>query len=213
LPFSSCVALFCATNVACVHLRAADHHAVVALLDDVHEDVLHVVHGLGAVDRRVDEHVVEEQRALRVLAVPVLGAAGERPVPLGIGTQAGHEGRLVVGRATHEAVGHARPDRERLARVDEVLRRVRRREEPVRPDAAPIGDQHVVGGIVQCVVEARDGAGGIAERRVLGDVGDLLAADPDLPAVPQALQVLIAGERLVECRCRHLTPLFRLTER
>ncbi len=58
--------------------------------------------------------------------------------------------------------------------------------------------QHVLGsGVVQRVIELRDGAGGVAERRMGGDIGNALAIDVDLATVAQAFEVFLAGERPV----------------
>ena len=48
---------------------------------------------------------------------------------------------------------------------------------------------------MQRVVELGDGAARVAERRMGGHVVDALAVDVDLAAVPQAFQILGAGER------------------
>ena len=49
--------------------------------------------------------------------------------------------------------------------------------------------------VVQRVVEPRDRARGVAERRMRGDVLDPLAVDLDLAAVAQAFEIFRAGER------------------
>nr|VUD35226.1 Uncharacterised protein [Raoultella sp. NCTC 9187] len=46
---------------------------------------------------------------------------------------------------------------------------------------------------VQRIVQLADGGGGVAERRVRGDVFDALAVDINFAAVLQALQVLFPG--------------------
>ena len=50
-------------------------------------------------------------------------------------------------------------------------------------------------GIVQRIVEPRDRARRVAERRMRGDVVDALAVDIDLASVAQAFEVFRAGER------------------
>ena len=65
------------------HLGTVDDHPVVAFLDDVHEHVFDLMRRLAAVDRRVDQHMIEEQRLLRELAIPVPRAVAEGCVPLG----------------------------------------------------------------------------------------------------------------------------------
>ena len=48
---------------------------------------------------------------------------------------------------------------------------------------------------MQRVIEPRDRADRIAERRVRGDVSDALAVEIDLAAVAKAFHILRAGER------------------
>ena len=89
--------------------------------------------------------------------------------------------------------------RDGVALADQVLARMRDAEELVGEGArAGVGraGQHVLLlWIVQRVVEPRDGARGVAERRMRGDVLDPLAVDIDLAAVAQAVEILLAGER------------------
>ena len=181
------------------HLGAGDIDAGVGLLLDGDEDVLHLVGGAGAVDRRIDDGVVHEQDVFLRAAIPALRVVGELSVELVIGAERVHQRRLVVGRAPHPAVGHARPGRDGVALADHVLARARDAEEFVGVAAgAGIGrpGQHGLAlGIVQRVVEPRDRARGIAERRMRGDVLDPLAVDIDLAPVAQACEIFRAGER------------------
>jgi hypothetical protein len=50
-------------------------------------------------------------------------------------------------------------------------------------------------GVVERVVESRDAADAVPERRVDRDVFDLLPLDPDIPSVAQAVEVLLARHR------------------
>ena len=139
-------------------------------------------------------------------AVPGLGVVGELAVERRIGAERIHQRRLVVGRAAHPAVGHARPVRDGVALADHVLARARDAEKFVGETAgAGIGrtGQHVLGlGVVQRIVEPRDRARGVAERRMHGDIVDPLAVDIDLTTIAQAFEVFLAGERQPE---RHRT--------
>ena len=154
---------------------------------------------LHAVDRRIDDGVVHEQHVVLRARVPVRGVAGELLVERGVGAERVHQRGLVVRRAAHPAVGQPRPVRDGVALADQVLARMRDAEELVGEGArAGVGraGQHVLLlGIVQRVIEPRDGARGVAERRMRGDVLDPLAVDIDLAAVAQAFQIFRAGER------------------
>ncbi len=178
------------------HLRAAYDHAAVALGDDVHEDVLDLVDRPVAVDRRVDQDVIQEQHLLCVASIPRLGTGLERCVEVGCRPERGHEGGLVVGRPPHEAVRQASPGRDRLARCEQLVGRVARHEEPVRRDSAAVDAQKHVAllWIVKHVVEACDRPGGVPKRGMLGDVLDPLAPDVDRSPVAEAFEVLLAGQ-------------------
>src|SRR5947209_2819492 len=88
---------------------------------------------------------------------------------------------------------------DRVALGDEVLARARRTKELVGKAAGAgiggTGENVLVCGLVQRVVEARDGARRIAEGRMRGQIVDALAVDVDLPAVAQAREVLLTGKR------------------
>jgi hypothetical protein len=67
-------------------------------------------------------------------------------------------------------------------------------------EAAPLRGlgEHVLAAlvvVVQRIVEPRQHPGAVLERRVRGDVLDALAVDPDLAAVVEALEKLLAGVR------------------
>ena len=89
--------------------------------------------------------------------------------------------------------------RDGVALADQVLARMRDAEELVGEGArAGVGraGQHVLLlRVVQRVIEPRDGARGIAEGRMGGDVLDPLAVDIDLAAVAQAFEIFRPGER------------------
>ena len=181
------------------HFRAGDIDAGVGLLLDGDEYVLHLVGGARAIDRRVHDRVVHEQDVFLRAAIPALRVLGKFSVELVVGAERVHQRRLVVGRAPHPAVRHARPGRDGVALADDVLARARDLEEFVGVSARPgVGRpcQHGLAlGIVQRVVETRDRARGITERRMRGDVLDPLAVDIDLTPVAQACEILRAGER------------------
>src|SRR5580700_7255124 len=86
---------------------------------------------------------------------------------------------------------------DRLARRKQVRGRVRGHEETMRTYAVAVLGRHQLAGvrIVQRVVQPGDGARRVSERGMLGDVLNPFAVDPDLAAVAQALEVLLAGQR------------------
>ena len=181
------------------HLGARHVDAGIGLLLDGDEHVLDLVGGARAVDRRIDDGVVHEQHVLLRAPVPGLGVVGELSVERVIGPERVHQRGLVVGRAPHPAVAHARPGRDGVALADHVVARMRHPEIFVGIAArAGVGrrGEHVLAlGIVQRVVEPGDRAGGIAEGRMRGDVGHPLAVDVDLAPVAQAFEIFGAGER------------------
>ncbi len=152
-----------------------------------------------AVDRRVDDRMVDIGHPLLAVAVPAPRVLLVGGVEIGIGPERGEKGRLVVGRAAEPAPGQPRPGGDRVAPGDQLLGGARR-DEIAMGEAAPFGraGQHplpfpVV--FVQRVIEAGDHPRGVAEGRVLGDVLDALAVDPDLPAVVEAVEKFLAGVR------------------
>ena len=180
-------------------LGAGHIDAGVGLLLDGDIDVLDLFDRLVAVDRRIDQRVVEEQHGFLAALVPGARIVGELAVELGIGAERVEERRLVIGAPAEPAVSDARPGGDGVALRDHVLAALRHLEEFVGVAAgAGIGrrGEHVLGRlVVQRVVEQRDGAGRIAERRMFGDVLDALAVDVDLAVVLERLQEFGAGER------------------
>ena len=181
------------------HLGAGHVDAGVGLLLNGDEHVLDLVGGLGAVDRRIDDGVVHEQHVFLRAPIPGLGVAGELSIELMVGSERVHQRGLVVGRATHPAVGHARPLGDGIPLRDQLLARARGAEELVGVAArAGVGrrGQQVLGlCVVQRVVEPRDRARGVAKRGMRGHVLDALAVDIDLSAVAQAGEIFRARER------------------
>ena len=181
------------------HLGAGDINPGIGVFLDGDVDVFHLIGGLGAIHRRIDDGVVHEQHVLLGAFVPSLGVAGELAVKIEIGAERVHQRRLVVRRAPHPAVGHARPLRDGVALRNQILARARGAEEFVGIAAgAGIGrrGQDALGLLgVQRVVEPGDRARGVAERRVRGDVLDPLAIDIDFAAIAQTFEVFRAGER------------------
>ncbi len=88
--------------------------------------------------------------------------------------------------------------RDRVALADQLLTGAGHAIELVgkraRAGVGRAGQHRFLLGVVQGVVEPRDAARGIAERRMSGDVLHPLAVDVDLAAVSQAFQVFLAGE-------------------
>ncbi len=181
------------------HLGARHDHAGVGLLLDRDIDVLDLVGRPPAIDRRVHDRVVHEQDVLLRALVPSLRVGGELAVIVGVGAERVHQRRLVVRRAAHPAIGHARPGGDRRLLRHQLLARARDPKIFMRVAArARVGrrGQHVLGlGVVQRVVEASQRARRIAERGMRGDVLDPLAVDIDLPPVAQALEIFLARER------------------
>ena len=181
------------------HLGAGHVNAGVGVFLDGDVDVLDLIHRFGAIHRRIDDGVIHEQHVFLGAPVPGLGVLGELAIEIVIGAERVHQRRLVVRRAPHPAVGHARPVRDGVALSNQFLARTRGAEEFVREAAGAgigrSGQQRLGLGVVQRVIEPRDRARGIAERRMGGDILDPLAVDVDFPAVAQAFQVLRAGER------------------
>ena len=181
------------------HLRSADDHAVISFLHDVHEDVADFMRGAAAVDGRIDEAVIQKEALRRVARVPSPRALIEGRVKLGLRCQAAHERRLVVRRAAHVAVAHARPCDDRVARFPQLLRRITRLEKFVRAHAGPVDSRQSVARprIVEGVIQARDGPASVAKRGMLRDVLDALAVDVNFARVPKACQIPCAVEHRV----------------
>ena len=111
------------------HLGAGNIDAGVGFFLDGDEDVLDLIDGLGAIDRRIDDGMVHEQHVLLRAPVPGLRVVGELAVEIVIGAERVHQRRLVVRRTPHPAVGHARPLRDGVALRHQFLARARGAEE------------------------------------------------------------------------------------
>src|SRR5262249_18544453 len=131
----------------------------------------------------------------------VLRVAGELAVERVVRPQRIHQGSFVVWGAPHPAVGHAGPGRDGFALADQILARTGDAKELMRIAAVPrvgrAGQYVPGGGVVERVIELRDGARSVTERRMGGDVGNALAIDVNLATVPQAFEVFLASERPV----------------
>ena len=181
------------------HLGARHHDSPVGLPLDAHADVGGPGRWLPrrqvAIDRRMDDRVVDEGHALLAEVVPVEGVGLVGRVELGIGAEGPQKGGLVVGGAAHPAIGESGPLGDGVSRAHLFGRGVGHAEPGVRV-VARVGLHRELRfhlGIVQGVEQAREHAGGVAEGRVLGDLADPLAVDPHLAAVVEALQKLLAG--------------------
>ena len=93
------------------HLGAGDDDAGVGLLLDVAADVADLVRRPVAVDRRMDDGVVDEGHALLAELVPAPRILLVGIVEVGVGAERRQERRLVVRRAAHPAVGEPAPIR------------------------------------------------------------------------------------------------------
>src|SRR5439155_677005 len=71
-------------------------------------------------DGRLDVGAVQIEDARLRGAVPAARVLLIRRVVLGVGTERREEGRLVIGRPAHPAVGQARPGGDRVARGDQI---------------------------------------------------------------------------------------------
>ena len=181
------------------HFGAGDIDAGVGVFLNGDEHVLDLVHRLRAVDRRIDDGVIHEQHVLLRAAVPSLGVVGELAVEIVVGAERVHQRRLVIRRAAHPAVGHARPQRDSVALRNQILARARGAEEFVgEARRAGVGraGQYALGlVVVQRVVKPGNRARGVTERRMRGDILDTLAINVDFAAVAQAFEIFRPGER------------------
>src|SRR5207249_10675034 len=155
--------------------------------------------GQVPVDRRMDDRVVDERHALLRVAIPAAGVVLVGSVELGVRAERAQERRLVVGRAAEPTVAETRPRRDRVAPGHLLLDGRRRAEVSVR-EAAPLRrlGEHVLAAlvvVVQRIVKPRKHPGAVLKRRMGRDVLDALAVDPDLAAVVEALEKLLAGVR------------------
>jgi hypothetical protein len=163
---------------------------------------IHVAHLLGRglpVDRRVDDGVVEIKAAFLRLFVPGLGVLRVGAVKLIVRAERAGKGGLVIRRAPHPAIAHARPTRDGVPRFQGILRGAVDPEKPVRKAAiAGIGraGQHIfLRRVVQRVIHAGNHARGIAERRMAADILDTLAINIDLAIAFQRVQIFGAVHR------------------
>ncbi len=176
------------------HLGARDDDALVGFLFDVTADVADFVRRLVAIDRRMDDGVIDEGHALLAEFVPAFGVVLIRIVEIRIGAERRQKRRLVVGRAAEPAISELGPFRDRGAAGEQVVHRLGRLEESMRHAAiAGVGRHHdfvFVLGVVHGVVQPRHHPRGVAEGRMFGDLLDLLAVDEDLAAVVERGEIL-----------------------
>ncbi len=190
-------------------LRARDHDAVVALLDDagVERRIALLVRGLAAVDLRWDDRVAGIDVVVAHVLVVGDDVIGELPVSADHEDVrrrriAGKEAGNVVGRAAHQPEGRFRTglvEQPPRAQVGMAMRNL-----PGAPDRLPrLGrrEGHALAVLGRCrdVEEPRDRARRLAERRVRRHVLDLLAIDEDLPPVIERTEILCAGSQRAGC--------------
>ena len=177
-------------RVGCHHFRAADDNPGVGLFLQLDVDVFHLVRRLVAVDRRVNDGVVEVQAGFLNAGVPVAGVLFELAVEGRVGAERAAERGFVVRRAAHPAVAQARPLGDGVALLAQVVGAFRHAEELVGiAAAAGVGapaERVLHLRLVQRVVHLCDGGRRVAKRRMGGDVFDALAVDINLTAVLQA---------------------------
>src|SRR5881397_4329699 len=82
-----------------------------------------------AVDRRVDDNVIQKEDLGRILPVPSRGVLAVGLVEIRRGAEGGHERRFVVRCASHKPVREAGPGRDGLASLEQLLRGVAGLEE------------------------------------------------------------------------------------
>src|SRR3981189_1615477 len=177
-------------------------------------DIADLVRGPVAIDRWMDDGMIDEGHALLAKFVPAPGVVLVRIVKVRVGAEGREKRRLVIRRTAHPAVGHAGPFGNGVAAGDEILNGLWRLEEGVRHSrvARVCGHQQLVLSLVvmQRVEQARHHPGGVAEGRMGGDVLDALAVDEDLAAVAQGFDVLRAGLRFGDFHLADVFALFAL---
>ena len=154
-----------------------------------------------AIDRRMDDRVIDEGHALLAELVPALRILLVRIVEVGVRAQRRKERGLVIRRASHPAIGDLRPFRDRVTARDHLFHGFRRLEEGVGHAAiAGIGRQQdlVLAIAVERIVEAGDHARGVAEGGMRRDVFDLLAVDVNGAAVSQRVEIFLSGLRATD---------------
>src|SRR5262249_24973120 len=115
------------------------------------------------------------------------------------GAKRGEERGLVIGRPAKPAVTQPSPCGDGVAGGELFVDGARCDEVTMR-EAAPFGGaaQYIFACRVirvQRVVEPRDHTRGVAERRMVGDLADALAVDPDLAAIVKTVEEFLAGVR------------------
>ena len=100
------------------HLGARHDDAGIGLLLDVAAHVADFVRRPVAVDRRMDDGVIDERHALLAELVPALGILLPRIVEIGIGAERAEKRRLVVRRAAEPAIGDLGPFGDGIAARD-----------------------------------------------------------------------------------------------
>ncbi len=181
-------------------LGAGDPDPGIGLLGHMRVDVGGAARRPGshvAVDRRLDDRVIDKRHPLLAVAVPAQRIFLIGIVKFGIGAQCRKKGRLVIGRAPEPAIGQPRPLGDRITSAHQLFGRSRRHEIFVG-EATPLGrtGQKIFCLLiiaVQRVVEPGDHPRGIAECGMLGDIFDPLAVYPHFSAIVEAVEKLLAG--------------------
>ena len=199
-------------------LRARDDDAVVALLHHagVERRIALLVRGLAAVDLRRHDRIAEVEMLVAHLLVESDDVVGEflpaRREHARHRRVAGEEARDMIGRAAHQAerrlrpgLGEQPPRAQVGVRSGNLVGAQHRRAGLGRDEGHALA--HLGRG--RDVVEPRHRARGLAEGRMLGDVGDLLAVDEDLPSVIERAQVFGPGPQ----RCGGGTLRMQLLQR
>ena len=183
------------------HLRARHHDPGVGFLFDVTANIADLARRAIAVDRRMNDGVIDERHALLAEFVPALGVVLIRIIELGVGAERRQKRRLVVGRTAEPSVGELRPLGDGVPPGQQIVERFRRLEERVGLAAvAGVSRHHDLVGVfrvVQRIVKPGHHARGVAEGRVRRDVLHALAVDVNRAVVAERLDIFRAGLRRV----------------
>ena len=180
-------------RAGCDHLGAGDDDSGVGLLFNVGADVADFIGRPVAIDRGMNDCVVDEWNALLAEFVPAARVLLIGRIKLGIRAQRREERRLVIGRAAHPAIRNLCPFRDGIAPRNKVFLAFRRLEERMGHAAVPRVGRHgqFAGafGIMQRVIQPGDHARGVTEGRMRGDVFYPFAVEEHLAVVTQRLEI------------------------
>jgi hypothetical protein len=185
------------------HFHAGDDDAAVVLGDHLQGRIVARLAGedfpaADAGGRRYREREIEIVLARMVVVTREVGAetGGERVEQLGLHRQPRDQARDVVGRAPDQAVGRVRNRLHRAHAAGEILARTA--AQPGQAVALAVfleREQLALLRIGLELVEVGDGACGVPEGGVTGDVVHPLGADIDGAAVAHALELFFSADQ------------------